>query len=124
MFRQISYQTIWTITYQNISRIWEMLYSTQHFLFYMLNKWKHAVDNRKELELFFTELPKAYDCLSHQLLIAKLHCCGFSLVALKLMHSYSTKNNKGLEFFSYADTNAPFAFDNVDVIKIFNNDAI
>ena len=35
-----------------------------------------------------TDLSKAFDCLDHELLIAKLNPYGFSLPALKLVHDY------------------------------------
>ena len=38
----------------------------------------------------FLNFSKAFDCLSHDLLIAKLNAYGFSLSSLKLMHSYLT----------------------------------
>ena len=34
------------------------------------------------------ELWKAFDCLDHELLIAKLNAYGFILTALKLVHDY------------------------------------
>ena len=37
-----------------------------------------------------TDLSKAFHCLLHELLIAKLHAYGFSLNALRLVHSYLT----------------------------------
>ena len=38
----------------------------------MLEKWKSAIDNRKMFDELLTDLSKAFDCFSHDLLIAKL----------------------------------------------------
>ena len=54
----------------------------------MLEKGKRAVDNNKVFGALLTDLSKAFDCISHDLLIAKLNAYGLSLSALKLMHSY------------------------------------
>ena len=59
----------------------------------MLEKWKRAVDNGKVFGILLTDLSKAFDCISHELLPAKLHAYGFSLSALRLIHSY-LKNRK------------------------------
>ena len=54
----------------------------------MLEKWKHAVDNKKVFGALLTDLSKAFDCICHDLLIAKLNAYGLSLPALKLVHNY------------------------------------
>ena len=54
----------------------------------MLEKWKRSVDNSKMLGALLRDLSKAFDCLGHELLIAKLNVYGFSLTALKLVHNY------------------------------------
>ena len=54
----------------------------------MLEKWKGAVGNNKVFAALLTDLPKAFDCISHDLLIAKLNAYGLSLSVLKLVHSY------------------------------------
>ena len=63
-------------------------FSTQHCLLLMLEKWKHAVDNKKVFGALLTDLSKAFDCICHDLLIAKLDNYGLSLPALKLVHNY------------------------------------
>ena len=54
----------------------------------MLEKWKNAIDKEKCFGGLLTDLSKVFDCLSHELLIAKLHPYGFDLPALKLIQSY------------------------------------
>ena len=65
-------------------------YSTQYCLLAMIEKWKSAVDKGKPFSALLTDLSKAFDCLSHELLLAKLHAYGFSIAALRLIHSYLT----------------------------------
>ena len=54
----------------------------------MLEKWKNAVDKEKVFDALLTDLSKSFDCLPHELIIAKLNAYGFKLTALKLMHSH------------------------------------
>ena len=53
-----------------------------------LQFWKNAVEKGKIFGALLTDLSKAFDSLSHDLLIAKSNAYGFSLPALKLVHSY------------------------------------
>ena len=63
-------------------------YSAQHCLLAMLEKWKLAVDNKRSFGALLTDLSKAFDCLPHDLLLAKLNAYWFSLAALRLVQSY------------------------------------
>ena len=54
----------------------------------MLEEWKGAIDNKKVLAALLTDLSKAFDCLSHEIIIAKLKACGFSRSTLKLILDY------------------------------------
>ena len=53
-----------------------------------LEKWKSAVLNKKVFGTLLTDLSKACDCFSHDLLLAKLNAYGFSMAALKLTQTY------------------------------------
>ena len=53
-----------------------------------LEKWKSAVDNKRNFGALLTDLSKAFYCLPHDLLLAKLNAYGFSLPVLRLVKSY------------------------------------
>ena len=63
-------------------------YSTQYCLLVILEKWKNAADKGKFFGALPTNLSKAFDYLSQDLLIAKVHACVFDLPALKLIQNY------------------------------------
>ena len=54
----------------------------------MIEKWKNSVDKGKTFAALLTDLSKAFDCLPHDIIIAKLNAYGFSLSAARLMQSY------------------------------------
>ena len=63
-------------------------YSTQQCLSVMISKWKRAVDSGKLAGALLTDLSKAFDCLNHELLIAKLEAYGFDKSSLEYIYSY------------------------------------
>ena len=54
----------------------------------MLETWKRSVDKIKVFGALLKDLSKAFDCLNHELLTAKLNAYGFSLPALRLINDY------------------------------------
>ena len=63
-------------------------YSTQHCFLNLLEKWKNSVDKGKYFGALLPDLSKAFGCLDHELLTAKLNAYGFTLPALRLIHDY------------------------------------
>ena len=63
-------------------------YCTQHCLILMLEKWRKALDKRNIAGALLTDLSKAFDCLNHELLIAKLEAYGFDHSSLDYIYSY------------------------------------
>ena len=51
----------------------------------MIDKWKKAVDNNKVFGALLTDLSKAFDCICHDLLVAKLNAYDLSLLASKII---------------------------------------
>ena len=60
-------------------------HSTQHCLLFMLEKLKKALDNGLTTGILLTDLTKAFDCISHDLLIAKVEAYGFDYNSIKLL---------------------------------------
>ena len=71
-------------------------HNTQQCLLAMLEKWKRSVDSGKAFGALLTDLSKAFDCLDHELLIAKLNAYRFSLPALNMIHDYLSHRKQGL----------------------------
>ena len=54
----------------------------------MLEIWKAATDSNKAFDALLTELSKAFDCVSHDLLIAKLHAYVLDTDSLNILQDY------------------------------------
>ena len=64
-------------------------YSTQHTLLNMITKWQTCLDKKGGIVgTILMDLSKAYDCIDHNLLIAKLQAYGLSIKSLHFINSY------------------------------------
>ena len=73
-------------------------YSIQHCLLYMLEYLRKALDKGMHTGILLTDLTKAFDSLSHDLLVAKLNSYGFSKLSLKMINDYLNDRKQRTRF--------------------------
>ena len=64
------------------------MFSCETVLIRLIEDWKALLDHHSVIGAMLLDLSKAFDCLPHQLLIAKLKAYGFDDNSCSLMHSY------------------------------------
>ena len=81
-------------------------FSTQHCLLVMIENWRKCLDKWGISGAILTDLSKAFDCILHDLLIAKLAAYGFDYQSLRIMESFlsnrqqRTKINNAFSLYS------------------------
>ena len=60
------------------------VYSTQHFLTRLVEEWRERFDNKYIVGAILMDLSKVFNCISRDLIIAKLAAYGLDDTALKL----------------------------------------
>ena len=69
-------------------------FSCQQYLIVLLEKWEINRDKDGSFTALLTDLSKTFDCLLHDLLIAKLHSYSFDMARLKLIYIQDTHREK------------------------------
>ena len=70
-----------------ITAYWKT-YSSSHVLIRLIENWKKHLDNKKIVGTVLMDLSKAFDCILHDLLLAKLRADGFNKKALTFLYSH------------------------------------
>ncbi len=65
-------------------------YGTEHVLIKLIDSWKYALDNHNFMGPIRMDVSKAFDCILHGLLVAKMNAYGICGDAYEFMSSYLT----------------------------------
>ena len=63
-------------------------HSPQYALLVLVEKWRKDLDNKKSAGILLTDLSKVFDCIRHDLLIAKCHAYGVDKQSLRYIYDY------------------------------------
>ena len=69
------------------------MYGTQYVIIRLVEEWQEQIDHNKIVGTVLLDLSKAFDCIPHDFLIAKLNTYGLYKNTLTLLFSY-LKNRK------------------------------
>ena len=71
--------------------------SSSQVLLRLIENWKKHIDSKKIVGIVLMDLSKAFDCIPHDLLIAKLHAYGFNKKALTFLYSYLKRRKQSVK---------------------------
>lgn len=69
-------------------------YAAQYCLLAMSEQWKSEIDEGKVIGALLTDLSNFFDCLTHEIMIAKLSAHRFSLFARRLVQNHLPKRQQ------------------------------
>ena len=80
-------------------------HSAQYCLILLIEKLKRHLNENNMFGMILTDLSKAFDCIPHDLLIAKLEAYGLAMSSLRIIYSYLTKRKQRVRINnSYSDS--------------------
>ena len=71
--------------------------SSSQVLLRLIKNWKKHIYSKKIVGIVLMDLSKAFDCIPHDLLIAKLHAYGFNKKALTFLYSYLKRRKQSVK---------------------------
>ena len=79
-------------------------YSSNHVLIRLIETWKHNLDTNFIVGTVLMDLSKAFDCIPHDLLVAKLYAYGFGEKTLAFFYSYLKRRKQSVKINDISST--------------------
>ena len=76
-------------------------FSVVNCLLRVIEKWRESLDEGSAYGTLLTDLSKAFNCLPHEMIIAKLYAYGVDMPSLKLINSIYLKEGKELKLMMF-----------------------
>ena len=76
-------------------------FSSQYALLNLLYNWQKCLAKKGKVGAVLMDLSKAFDCLPHDLLIAKMEAYGFGIKSLRFLFSYLSNRKHRVRISSY-----------------------
>ena len=81
----------------NFISAYRQKFSSNHVLLRLLEEWKKHLDNKKIVAAVLMDSSKAFDCIPHDLLIAKMEAYGFDFNTLVFFYSYLKRRKQNVK---------------------------
>ena len=81
----------------NFISAYRKAYSSNHVLLRLIENWRKSLDNKNFVGTVLMDLSKAFDCIPHDLLVAKLHAYGLSEDTVTFIYSYLKRRKQGVK---------------------------
>ena len=72
-------------------------YSSNHIPLKLIEDWKKSLDDKNIIGAVLMDLSKAFDCIPHDLLMAKLYAFGLYMDAITFIYSYMKRRKQGVK---------------------------
>ena len=81
----------------NFISAYKKFYNSNHVLLRLIKNWKKSLDNKNSEGTAVMDLSKAFNCIPHDLLVAKLHAYGLTEDAVTFVYSYLKRRKQGVK---------------------------
>ncbi len=88
-----------TYMFHNMLCAYRKKYGTEHVLIKLIDSWKYALNNHNVVGTILMDLTKAFDCIPHGLLVAKMNAYGLSGDACEFRSIYLTGRFQSVNIF-------------------------
>ena len=100
MYERFLHDSLFNFTDKILSKFvsaYRKPYSSNRVLLKLIEEWKKSLDDKNIIGAVLMDLSKAFDCIPHDLLMAKLYAFGLYMDAITFIYSYMKRRKQGVK---------------------------